>query len=167
LEVLPGTYRLSAGTMFSSGRGAATPWLVKRLSYRGRDVEDDDVELTGEPGGRVDVVFTTQSSRIVGSVTDAAGKPAADSMVIILPEEPAALRRGAFRRLRFATAEADGRFRAEHLRAGNYLAVAIAEAPLEDIQDADFLDGIRRIAKPLTLSEGGSTAVALTLAPLP
>ena len=167
LEVLPGTYRLTAGAIMSGGQAAATPWFVKRISYRGRAVEDDEVELTGEPGGRVDVVFTTRSSTVSGSVTDAAGKPAAEFMVIIVPEEAPADQRAALRRFRIATPEAEGRFRAEHLRPGAYVAAAVADAPMEDLQDVDFLAGIRRIGKPLTVTEGASTTLTLTLTPLP
>src|SRR5205085_2494140 len=85
LEVVPGTYRVSAGAMMMPGSGKQ-PWFVKRLAYRGRAVEDEDVELTAEPGGRIDVVFTTRSSSVAGSVTDDAGKPMTECTVIIVPD---------------------------------------------------------------------------------
>jgi hypothetical protein len=166
LEVVPGTYRLSAGAMVP--RGASTqPWLVKRLAYRGRELEDDEVELTADPGGRIDVVFTSRSSNLAGGVTDATGKAVVDYTVIIIPAEAEALRRGAFRQIRVARPDPQGRFRAEHLRPGSYLATAIGDAPIEDISDVDFLDTIRRAGTPFRVADGGSATLSLTLATVP
>jgi hypothetical protein len=164
LEVVPGTYRLSVGSM-GGGR-----WFVKQLTYRGREVEDgDEVDITAEPGGRIDVLFTSRSSGVDGSVTDDTGKPVADYTVVIFPEDADLLRRGSFNRVRVVRpdTEGQGRFRADYLRPGRYLAAAIPDAPIEDVYDPDFLDGLKRIAKPVRISEGASATVALTLTPLP
>ncbi len=161
LEVVPGTYRLHAGSMSSQ------PWFVKRISYRGREVEDDEVELTAEPGGRIDVVFTGRASTVTGGVTDDSGKPVAEYMVIVVPAETEPPRRFSWQRLRVLRPEAQGRFRAEHMSPGRYQAVALEDAPIEDIQDVDFLDSVRRHGKPFTLAEGGSATLALTLTRLP
>jgi hypothetical protein len=160
IEVVPGTYRLSAGSM------SATPWFVKRLTYRGREVEDDEVELTTEPGGRIDVVFTSRSSKVDGGVTDDDGKPATIYTVVIVPDTGEARRPSAFRRMRTAVPDAQGRFRAEHLPPGTYLAAAIADIP-DDLHDVDFLEHVRRVGKAFTLTEGGSASLALKLSPLP
>ncbi len=161
LEVVPGTYRLSAMTMSSQ------PWFVKRIDYRGQDAQDDDVELTAEPGGRVEVVFTTRSASVAGAVTDDAGKAVADYMVIMIPADSESARRDLARRIRVARPDPQGRFRTEHIRPGRYLAAAIADAPIEDIHDVDFIESIRRVGKPFTVNEAGSATVALTLASVP
>jgi hypothetical protein len=161
LDVVPGTYRLSVGTM------GGQPWFAKRLTYRGREVEDDEVDITAEPGGRIDVLFTSRSSSVDGSVTDDSGKPVADYTVVMFPDDADLLRRGSFNRVRVARPDAQGRFRATHLRPGRYLAAAIPDAPIEDVYDPDFLEGLKRIAKPVGITEGASATVALTLAPLP
>jgi hypothetical protein len=162
LEVVPGTYRLSVGTM-GGGR-----WFVKRLTYRGREVEDnEEVEITAEPGGRIDVLFTNRSSSVDGSVTDDSGKPVADYMVVVFPDDADLLRSRSFNRVRVVRPDAQGRFRADYLRPGRYLAAALADAPIEDVYDPDFLEGLKGIAKPVRITEGASTTVALTLAPVP
>jgi hypothetical protein len=166
LEVVPGTYRLSAGTMIMPGSGKPS-WFVKRLAYRGRELEDQEVELTAEPGGRIDVVFTTRSSSVSGSVTDDAGKPIAEYIVIIVPDDPAALRRGTSGRIQVATPGAEGRFDLKQLRPGSYVAAAIADGPLEDVYDVDFLESIQRLGEPFTVTEGGTATVALKLTTLP
>jgi hypothetical protein len=165
LEVIPGTYRVSAGMMVTPGSGPER-WSVKRIAYRGRDVEDEPVELTAEPGGRIDVVFTTRSSNVAGSVTDDAGKPIAEGVVFILPEDAAALRRGTFPRVRFATPDPQGRFDVTQLRPGRYVATALAEAP-EDSYDLDFLESVHRAGTPFTLAEDATATVTLKLSTLP
>jgi hypothetical protein len=168
LEVVPGTYRLSAGAMLTQpAASTSAQWFVKRLAYRGRAVEDEEVELTAEPGGRIEVVFTSRSSTIAGGVTDDSGKPVVDYTVIIIPEDAEALRRGSFGRLRVVRPDPQGQFRAEHLRPGDYLAAAIEDAPIEDVLDVDFLESVRRVGKPIAVEEGASATVALKLATLP
>jgi hypothetical protein len=168
LEVVPGTYRISAGSMpMRSADGSAQPWLLKRLAYRGRELEDDEVELTAEPGGRIDIVFTSRSSAVTGGVTDDSGKAVNDYMVIIIPEDAEALRRGSLGRLHVARPDPKGQFRAEHLRPGEYLAAALADAPIEDLHDVDFLESVRRVGKPITIREGTPATLTLKLATLP
>jgi hypothetical protein len=104
---------------------------------------------------------------VSGSVSDDGGKPIAEYMLIVVPDDPAALRRGSFQRIQVATPDAQGRFNVKELRPGSYLAAAIADAPLEDIGDVDFLETIRRIGKPFTVAEGASATLTLTLATVP
>jgi hypothetical protein len=85
--------------------------------------------------------------------------------VILIPEDPD--RRNVFRTLRFVSPDERGRFRVEHLRPGRYLATALPDDPIEDVYDVDFLEGIRRAGKPVTVPEGGAADVALRLTALP
>jgi hypothetical protein len=168
LEVIPGPYRISVGTMMSPGAGAGAPrWMVKRIAYRGHDVEDDEVELTAEPGGRIDVAFTTRSQNVSGTVTDEGGRPITECTVIIVPENSSTRHRGSFQRFGMTTADPQGRLEVKYLRAGSYFAAAIADGPIEDVGDPDFLEGIRKSGKPFTLAEGGTATLALRLTPLP
>jgi hypothetical protein len=88
-------------------------------------------------------------------------------MVILIPADSESARRDVARRVRVARPDPQGRFRAEHIRPGRYLAAAIADAPIEDIHDVDFIERIRRVGKPFTVGEAGSATVALTLASIP
>jgi hypothetical protein len=159
LEVVPGTYRISAGT--------AMPWLVKRILYRGQDAESDEVDLTAAPGGRIDVVLTTRSASVTGSVTDAAGKPAAEYTVLIFPADAELVRRTDNRRIQMTRPDQQGRFRAEHLPPGDYLAAAVVDFDMQDGLEPDVLDGLRPSATPLRLREGETATLSLTLAPVP
>jgi hypothetical protein len=157
LEVVPGMYRLSAA--------AATPWLVKRILYRGQDAESEEVDLTGAPGGRIDVVLTTRSATVTGSVTDGAGKPATEYTVLIFPADAELVRRTDGRRIQMTRPDQQGRFRAEHLPSGDYLAAAVVDFDMQDGLEPDVLDGLRPSATPLRLREGETATLSLTLAP--
>jgi hypothetical protein len=160
LEVVPGRYQLSASAM--------PPWQVKRVVYRGHEVEFDDVDLTAEPGGRIDVVFTTRSTTIDGGVTDGSGKPVTEYTVVIFPADAEVTRRANYRRMRTAQPDQQGRFRAEHLPPGDYLAAALVALDIQDaLEQPDFLDGLRQSAKPFRLREGDTATLSLTLAPVP
>jgi hypothetical protein len=159
LEVVPGTYQLMASVN--------TPWHVKRLVYGGREIDGDEVELTAEPGGRIDVVFTTRSATVDGGVADSSGKPVTEYTVVIFPQDPDVARRGSYRRMRMARPDQQGRFRAEHLPPGDYLATAVVDLDLEGGFDPEVLDGLRPAAKPFRLREGDTTTLSLTLAPVP
>ena len=159
LEVVPGTYRLFAN--------AGAPWHVKRIVYRGREVESEEVDLTAEPGGRIDVVFTTKSASVMGSVRDGAGKPVEDYTVVIFQADAASAKGGDYRRRRTARPDQQGQFRAEHLPPGDYLAAAVVDVDMQEVFEPDIVDGLRRVAKPFRLREDEKATLQLTLAPLP
>ncbi|MEO5819370.1 MAG: hypothetical protein ABIT71_02610, partial [Vicinamibacteraceae bacterium] len=159
LKVVPGVRRLSAW--------APKGFVVKRTTWRGRDVEaDDDVEITTE-GGRIDVVVTNRLSVVTGAVTDGSGKPVTDYQVIIFPEDAELARRAGMRRLRFERGDQQGRFRAEGLPPGRYLAAAVADLDPDEASDPDALEAYRRIATPVRLTEGQTETMNLTLAAMP
>ena len=160
LEVVPGAYRLFAN--------AQPPWMIKRISYRGRDIEPmDEVELTAEPGGRIDVVFTTRSASASGGVAAENGKPVTDYVVMLFPADADLMRRASFHRLRSARPDQQGRFRLEHLPPGAYAAVAIEDVEREDAFDLEFIETLRPLATPVTLREGETATLTLTLAAVP
>jgi hypothetical protein len=53
------------------------------------------------------------------------------------------------------------------LRPGRYLATAVADDPVEDVFDVDYLEAVRRAGKPITVAEGATADLALTLTALP
>jgi protocatechuate 3,4-dioxygenase beta subunit len=160
LDVPPGTWRLSAH--------AASPWHVKRLTYRGHDVEPgDEVELTAEPGGRIEAVFTTKASVVTGGVKDGSGKPVSDYIAFILPAEGDIANRLGFGRLQVARPDQQGRFRAEGLRPGAYVAIAVEDLEMEEMFEPEVLEGLRKGGTPLRIRDGENPVLDLTLSSLP
>lgn len=160
LDVPPGTWRLMAH--------AASPWRVKRLSYRGREVEPgDEVELTAEPGGRIEAVFTTKSSVVTGGVKDGSGKPVSDYIAFILPAEGDVAHRMGTGRFHVARPDQQGRFRAEGMSPGDYVAIAVEDLEMEEMFEPEVLEGLRKGGKPLRIREGENPVLDLTLTSLP
>jgi hypothetical protein len=160
LEVVPGPYHVSAS--------AAPPWYVKRMLYRGREVEMmEEVDLTAEPGGRLDVIFTTKAATVTGGVTDGGGRVIADYTVVILPDDAERLRRTPFGHVLTATPDAQGRFRLTRLPAGSYVAAAVEDLDPETMHEPEVLDRLRRIGRPFRASEGATIDVSLTLGSIP
>jgi hypothetical protein len=158
LEVPPGAFRLTAA--------AGPPWLLKRLLYRGREVQPGaEVELTAEPGGRIDVVFTSKAATLTGGVTDASGRPSTEYMVIVLPQ--ASDQAPTFQYMNMARADRQGQFRVDRLPAGAYVATAIEDFDMETLQEPEVQEALRRAGRSFRAAEGESVALALTLATLP
>jgi hypothetical protein len=160
LEVPPGPFRLTAA--------AGPPWLLKRLLYRGREVQPgDEVELTAEPGGRIEAVFTTKAATLTGGVTDRSGRPLTEYTVIVLPEASDRARTPGFQYMNMARADQQGRFKVERLPAGAYVATAIEDFDMEALQEPEVQDALRRAGRSFRAVEGESVTLALTLAALP
>ena len=60
--------------------------------------------------------------------------------VVIFPQDAELARRGSRRRMRIARPDQQGRFRAEHLPPGEYLAAAAVDVDMQDGFDPDFLE---------------------------
>ena len=100
LEVVPGRTSLSSPAACRRSHGSAKR-LTSIGAARSRMMTD---ELTAEPGGRIDITFTSRSSTVTGGVTDDGGKPVADYTVFIVPGR----RRGAAAATRTPPANTDG-----------------------------------------------------------
>ena len=87
--------------------------------------------------------------------------------MVIFPADAELAKRADYRRMRMARPDQQGRFRAEHLPPGDYLAAAVVDVDMQDGFEPDFLDGLRRSAKPFRLREGDTATLSLTLAPVP
>ena len=158
LQVTPGPRTVEA----TGGRG----WMLKQLTWKGREVDaGGEIGIDAE-GGRLEAVFTRQLTAITGSVTDANGRAVEDYQVVLFPEDALLLRRGRDR-VRFERPDQQGRFRTEGLRPGRYLALATVDLEPEDALDPEVFDVWRRAATPVRLAVGETQTLTLTLAPLP
>ena len=161
LEVVPGTYRLSAS--------AGTPWysetdLVSRTRGRSRRRRGRSDGRTGRARRRPvhdeDIGRHRWSDR--GLREARGGLRRRD-----LPREDEARQRANFRRTRVARPDQQGRFRVEHLPPGDYLAAAVVDVDMQEVFEPDVLERLRRGAKPFRLREGDTATLSLTLAPVP
>jgi hypothetical protein len=160
LNAMPGTRRLTAWS--SPG------WMVKRVLWRGREVEpQDDVEVTAEAGARIDVVVTNSVSVVDGSVTDERGRTLTDYQVVIFPEDLEVVRRSGMRRVRFERPDQQGRFRVESLPPGRYLAVAVTDLDPDEASEVETLETFKPAGTAVVVDEGRTSTLTLKLATLP
>jgi Carboxypeptidase regulatory-like domain len=142
-------------------------WTLRAIVLNG--VEITDTALTfgkrEQSIADVEVVLSQRVTTIVGQVT-ARGRPAAASVLFF-----AADRQEWYPQSRFygrTMSGADGHFRAEGLPPGEYLAIAVDAVPGirdgDQWQDPDYLETLVTRARRVTLSEGGSVSLMLTVA---
>ena len=140
--------------------------MVKRTLYRGREI-DDDVDFGDGPPGRLDVILTSQLTVVTGTVSDGSSRPVLDYEVILPPAESDASRPPSMRRMRFARADPQGRFKIEGLRPGNYLAVAQSEMERDQLADPDVVAALRAAGTRVRIGDGQTQSISLTLTSLP
>ena len=120
LRLRPGTWRFSAWT--------PPGWMIKRLTFRGTAVDEDDAGGGHQrTGARLEVLLTSQLTAVTGAVSDASGAPVLDYHAIVFPAERADPARGRRDRTRLDTSDAQGRFRVEALPPGDYLVAAVVD----------------------------------------
>jgi len=139
-------------------------WQLQAILLNGLDVTDAALPLGGPNQSLTDVevVLSQRVTAIHGQVT-ARGRPAA-AAVLLFPANRTAWYPYSrfFRRTMSGT---DGRFRAEGMPSGEYLAIAVeATTTVRDgdqWQDPDYLETLVAAARRITLSEGDSVSLTL------
>jgi len=139
-------------------------WQVQAIVLNGLDVTDAALPL-GRPSQSltdVEVVLSRRVTAISGQVT-ARGRPAA-AAVLLFPADRAAWYPQSRFFLRTLTGT-DGRFQAEAMPPGEYLAIAVEATTTsragDQWQDPDYLETLVAAARRITLPEGGSVSVTL------
>lgn len=144
---------------------AITPqaWTLKSVTLDGDDVTDVPVRVA-ESGklGTVKVVLTDKVTDVSGTVVGARGEPLKDYVVMVQPaEQKDGL--AAARYIRTARPDQDGRFRIRALPPGRYVAAAVEQLEQGREWDPEFVRRFRDAAKPVTLAEGQTLTLSLTL----
>src|SRR5262245_38561948 len=137
--------------------------MLQAILLNGLDITDTPIPF-GRPEQSVsdlEVVLSRRVTAINGQVT-ARGRPAAASVLFFAADRQAWVPQSRFfARLMTGT---DGRFRAEGLPPGEYLAIALDTIPVRDgdqWQDPEYLETLVARAKRMTLAEGGSVTLSL------
>jgi hypothetical protein len=153
--VMPGAYVVRA----------AGEWIVKSITWKGRDYTDRPIDAAAEPDlSGVDVTLTNAAPVVTGKVRDAQGNPAAGAIVWFFPVDPASRVDFGYapQRLKSAVAEHDGTYRVASLEAGEYFAIAVADFSSLAL-DEESLRTAERSATRVTLAWGETKAQDFTL----
>ena len=134
---------------------------LKSVRANGMDVTDEGLELGQADVSDVEVVVTATPAKVTGSVTDSAGTPERDYVVVAFSDDRRRWTAPLNRFVVLAKPSADGTFNVPALPAGNYLAVALRSADAGEWAEPDNLDRLRAKATPFTLGERESKTLVL------
>jgi hypothetical protein len=141
---------------------AASPdWALKKITLNDVDITDTAVDLRTRDVEGVQVVLTSNVTRIAGTVTDDKG-PIADFAVIVFASDPTKwMDRSRF--VVMARPTQQGSFQLGGLPPEQYLAVALPNVVGTEWMDPEFLQQLRPLATSFVLQEGESKTLALKL----
>jgi hypothetical protein len=138
-------------------------WMVKTVTVDGRDISDDVFDLrSGEEIRNVEVVVTDKVSKVEGQLLDGRNQPLRDATVVVFSAD----RNKWFetsRSVRAVRPDQQGKWQIRGLPAGDFLAVALDYVEDRAWDDPEFLDGLQRYGRKLSITEGTSQSVPLKL----
>jgi hypothetical protein len=137
-------------------------YVVKSVMYRGREIIDQAVEISGDAAHEAEIVLTNRTSELSGRVLDVQGNPAAEAWILYFPVDPA--RWKAFSggiRQRVTT----GRYRIAELPAGEYY-VAAVRGDQWRIRTEDY-EPLSKVAERITITERERRTADLTVVARP
>ena len=138
-------------------------YSLKAVLLNGADVTDTGVAFKpGEPVTGLQVVLSSTSSGVAGSVSDDKGKPVADYAAIVFSEDPTKWGYMS-RHVTMARPDQQGGFQAKNLPPGRYMAVAVEAVEEGQETDPEFLERLRSLATAFTLGEGEQRSVSLKI----
>jgi hypothetical protein len=156
-DVPPGQFYLRAY--------GAQGWLVKSVSWRGRDMTLVPFD-TAAADDLSDIIVTVTDAvpHLSGTVRDGADLKREEAVVIAFPAERGQRSNAGFFPPRMATAAiaADGTYSLRTLPAGAYFVAAIPRSHATTWRDAEFLARVERVASTVTLAWGKPSSLDLT-----
>ena len=145
---------------------APSGWVLKSVTYRGKDVTDALVDLqAGGEVGTIEVVLHNRGAIVTGHVVDDGGKPVRARVVMIPVDRMRWLSLcSPVTALSSATA---GTYAFRPQRAGEYAIVAIDQAEsIPSEQNRAFFDRILKSGQTITVAENERRAVDLRVSKL-
>lgn len=135
---------------------ALSAWKVQSMMLGTRDLRD--APLTFEDGNveGASITLTDQPSIVTGTLSAAAGTPAADYYVVLFPADRS-LWHPASPRVKVVRPAADGLFSAQGLPAGEYRLAALSDVEDDEWKSAAFLESLLGASLAVTVKDGATT----------
>jgi hypothetical protein len=159
----PGTYfvrlmRLTEEPVNVDRADAPKPPIIKSIRLGQTDVSGG-IPITATTQDRLEIVVTTESSSITGTVIDSRRMPAAGATVVLVP---ATARRNAT--LYDSTiSDASGRFRLQGIVPGDYLLFAWEDVEPGAWRDPDFLRPFESLGRLVRVQANNNQVDAITM----
>jgi 5-hydroxyisourate hydrolase-like protein (transthyretin family) len=141
--------------------GGSSQWILKKVTRKGLDLTDEPVDFRDGDVNDLEITLSSRAATLTGQVTDTDGS-AADNTVVLFSADPA---KWAYPSRYFGIARPtpQGTFVIRGLRPGEYLAAALPIVQGTDWQDPEYLQQLVGVATRVSISEGGTASVALTV----
>jgi hypothetical protein len=154
-SVVPGEYWV---------RVLAGDWIVKSVTWQGRDYTQTPINTTDDPAGVV-VTLTNAVAALSGTVRMPDGSTPDTALVVVFPAAAALRVNTGFTptRLRSAVTQSNGAFLFNNLPAGDYFVAAIDRARQRTWRDPAYLAELERQASRITLTWGQAATESLTM----
>jgi hypothetical protein len=153
------------GGLFGSGvlrlAQPLSPWGIKTVVLDGRDVTNTPIDFRQAGGMRFEVTLASRWAAVAGRV-EQDGRPIAEYAVVLFPTDgskwafPSGL-------TRLARPEPDSTFAVHDLPIGTYYVVALSRIDGSEWLAAEFLERLVTFAQVVTLGEGESVSLLLSL----
>ncbi|HEX5069341.1 MAG TPA: carboxypeptidase-like regulatory domain-containing protein [Vicinamibacterales bacterium] len=144
--LVPAPYRLSA---------TSPGWMLKSAMLGDRDVADTPFDVKpGEDVSGLVLTFTNAPAEVSGVVTDGAGKPRTDLLIVLFSQNRADWFSGSRRVLPPVRLASNGRFAFQNLVAGQYYLAALTEVTAADLNSPQFLEQVVPVAIRISLADG-------------
>jgi len=159
----------SFATIAAGGQYIARPyelggWFVKSVTLDGKDITDRVVDLQ-EDATNIVVLYTDRASKVTGVIKDARGAASATGVALAFPVDPQRWPGNGTnpRQLKSARSSRTGAYTLEGLPPGDYYVIAIDDAESADWMDPKRLEGLARQATKLSVGDGDTKTLDLTL----
>ena len=127
-------------------------YVLKSVSYRGRDVTTVPTEFSGDPAHEAQIVLTNRTSELSGRVLDEKGTTLEAAWVICFPVDPARWRLFGRTQRTAASSGPDG-YRLGPLVEGEYLVVAVRTQDFKLLSLPDDYERLAPVAERITILE--------------
>ncbi|HSC27960.1 MAG TPA: carboxypeptidase-like regulatory domain-containing protein [Vicinamibacterales bacterium] len=154
-----------AGPRLIRVSGAPQGWTLKSVRLNGVDITDTGADFKpGENVSGLEVVLTSRTTTVTGSVTAGDGSLVKDYTVVLFAEDPEYWQMPMTRWVTGTRPDQEGRFKVQNLPPGSYYAVAVDYIPQGEWGDPELLDRLKVKARRFTLTEGDSEVLDLKIA---
>jgi hypothetical protein len=136
-------------------------WMLQQIEINGSDVTDGTIDMASGARSTARVVVSNTIATVSGDVS-ADGAPVADVAVLVFAADPTRWTVPS-RHVMLTRTDTQGRFSIEGLPPSEYLAIAVKDLDEGDYLDADVLLRLRSQATPVTVGEGATASVRLSV----
>jgi len=155
-NVLPGEYRVSVHTM-------QPEIYVQEARLGSADVLNEPVLISGPVSGTLDIVLSTKSGQIDGTLVNEQSRPLSGVQTVLVPDRF----RDRIELYKTAITDETGRFTMRGIAPGEYKIFAWDAIEEFAYFDPDFLRQLEQKGKPVSISESSKISVEAKIIPAP